>query len=325
MKKIAFVWYGKSTFIQQDYNILQKHFEVETARYDPFKSIFKIIRTVKNADVAFCWFADVWSFIAVVSAKLFKKKSVVVVGGYDVECLREIGYGMCTKPFWRRWMRTFTLRHATTLLAVSEYTAQKMHPFIYKDAHKLKVVYNGVDTKYFLPKGIKENIVLTVVSSGDNDIIALKGLDKFIQVARYVSDATFVVIGLNQKDRYTLSKMNSSDNIKLIGKIAQSDLLQWYQKSKVYCQLSKVESFGMSLAEAMACGCVSVTTRVGGLIEVIGNEGYTVSCDMEEIVSRIEKALCAFPYEGYAACTHLLKKFSVEQREQKLVHILEDI
>ena len=90
MKKIAFVWYGESTFIEQDAKLLEKHFDVMPVRFDGIKSIFKILKAVKDSDMGFSWFTDMWSFIAVVTAKVFRKKSVVVVGGYDVECAKEI-------------------------------------------------------------------------------------------------------------------------------------------------------------------------------------------------------------------------------------------
>ena len=339
MKKIAFVWYGESTFIKQDAKLLEKHFDVMPIRFDGIKSIFKIVKAVKDSDMSFSWFADVWSFISVVFSKLFKKKSIVVVGGYDVECLKEIGYGVCVKPWWCRWMRIFILKHATVLLPVSEYTARNVHPFVYNDAHKNKVVYNAVNTNYFKPKGKKENIVLTVASDGNNDIITLKGLDKFVELAKYIQDTKFVVVGLDEKTRYELSKIAISDNIKLIGKLPQDELLKWYQMSKVYCQLSKVESFGMSLAEAMACECVPVYMDVGALHEVVGTTGFVLLNDrlndeqevkqtkQEQRVRWIKKAMDydINIYIGYLARKRIQCYFSIVKREHELVQIIEDL
>jgi glycosyltransferase involved in cell wall biosynthesis len=330
MKKIAFVWYGReSTIIEQDYKLLEKHFDVEAVRFSGIKSGFTILNAVKRNDIVFSWFADVWSFVAVVAAKVFKKKSVVVVGGYDVECIKEIGYGMCMKPWWRKWMRTYALKHATIVLSVSEYTSIKAHYFIWTEVEKNIVVYNGVDTNYFKPGGAKENIVLTVASGGDNDIIALKGLDKFVALAKHVPRALFVVAGLNQTDRHALSKLYSTNNVKLVGRCTQQELLQWYQRAKVYCQLSKVESFGMSLAEAMACGCIPV----GGLPEVDGGCGRHVFYDskIEEVVDSVKWALKIEEHLGESTDVvmmgrnHIKQNFSIEQREQKLVQILECI
>jgi len=326
--KIAFVYYGDSTFVEQDYNILSKSFEVRKVQFAGIKSIYDIYKATKWADVSFCWFADVWSFIAVVSAKLLKKKSVVVIGGYDVECVKEIEYGMCTKPWWRRWMRTYTLKNATMLLAVSEYTAQKTHLFVYKDARKLSVVYNGININYFVPKGKKENIVLTVASGGNNDIIRLKGLDTFVKIAKYVRNTKFVVVGLDEKTRYELSKIAISDNIKLLGKLPQDELLKWYQRAKVYCQLSKVESFGMSLAEAMSCGCVPVVHGVGGMPEVECHTGIEVMlvANSKMVAHSIREALhIANDLKGVEAREHIQYCFSIEERERKLVQILEEI
>ena len=325
MKKIAFVWYGESTFIEQDAKLLEKHFDVMPVRFDGIKSIFKIVKAVKDSDMCFSWFADVWSFIAVATAKVFRKKSVVVVGGYDVECLKEIDYGMCTKPFWRRWMRTFALKHATRVLCVSEYTSIKVHYFICTEVEKNIVVYNAVDTNYFKPKGKKENIVLTVASGDNNDIIALKGLDKFVEIAKYIQDTKFVVVGLDEKTRYELSKIAISDNIKLIGKLPQKELLKWYQMSKVYCQLSKVESFGMSLAEAMSCGCVPLVARVGASEEIVGDWSL-FTCSEDQTVQQIKRGLVLNDDVIFKLSRQrVIENFPIEKREAKLIEILKDM
>ena len=336
--KIAFVYYGDSTFVEHDYTILSKHFDVRKVQFNGVENIYDIYKAVMWADATFSWFADVWSFIAVATAKLFKKKSVVVVGGYDVECLKDIGYGMCTKPWWRRWMRTFTINNATPLLAVSQYTKSKAQSYL-KYPRDIEMVYNAVDTNYFIPNGKKENIVLTVASGGNNDIIALKGLDAFVKLAKYIQDTKFVVVGLDEKNRYELSKIAISDNIKLIGKLPRHELLKWYQRAKVYCQLSKVESFGMSLAEAMACECVPLYMDVGALHEVVGTTGFVMLNDrlndeqevkqtkQEQRVRWIKKAM---DYNinmsiGYLARKRIQQNFSIEEREQKLIQLLEKL
>ena len=76
-----------SSFIQNDLDILRRHFEVRVAQYQGKKKMFKfLIETIKGvlwSDVTFSWFADVRAFAAVLFSKIFRRKSIVVVGGYE--------------------------------------------------------------------------------------------------------------------------------------------------------------------------------------------------------------------------------------------------
>ena len=101
-------------------------------------------------------------------------------------------------------------------------------------------------------------------------------------------------------------------------------LLQYYQKAKVYCQLSTQESFGVALAEAMACGCVPVVTRKYSLPEVVGDTGFYVPYnDPETTAEAIKKALRSD--KGAKARERVKKKFSEEQREKRLLQEIIEI
>jgi len=52
---------------------------------------FLLFKGVLWADITFSWFADTHAFLAVLLSKLFRKKSIVVVGGYEVANVPEIG------------------------------------------------------------------------------------------------------------------------------------------------------------------------------------------------------------------------------------------
>jgi hypothetical protein len=86
-----------SQFIQNDLDILRRHFEVRVAHYQGKKRLLKfLIETLKGvlwADLTFSWFADVHALVAVLFSKIFRRKSIVVVGGYEVAKVPEIGRG----------------------------------------------------------------------------------------------------------------------------------------------------------------------------------------------------------------------------------------
>ncbi|NQE04613.1 hypothetical protein C5S32_01970 [ANME-1 cluster archaeon GoMg1] len=60
---------------------------MKVAYYQGKKRMLKfLIGTLKEvlwADVTFSWFADVRAFAAVLFSKIFRRKSIVVVGGYE--------------------------------------------------------------------------------------------------------------------------------------------------------------------------------------------------------------------------------------------------
>ena len=92
--KILFVCPTFSSFIQNDLDILRKHFDVRVAHYQGKNGIPKfVIATLKGvlwADVTFSWFADVHAFATVLFSKIFRRKSIVVVGGYEVAKVQRI-------------------------------------------------------------------------------------------------------------------------------------------------------------------------------------------------------------------------------------------
>ena len=324
--KIVFIYYDFSSFVKQDYEILSKHFEVEKVNYRTPKDIFKMARAIFNSDLTYAWFASGHSFIAVLLSILLRKKSVVIVGGYDVAFAPEINYGQYTLGWHKRKYADFVLKNADLVLAVSEFT--KKEAIVRVTSQKIKLIYNAIDINLFRPRserdsGERENIVLTV-ASGQKDVIRLKGLDAFIKAAAYLPDARFVVLGLSQQDINTLKRLRSSSNVELSGYMDQGHLITYYQKAKVYCQLSYRESFGMALAEAMACGCVPVVTKRGALPEVVETTGYFVPYgDPKAIAKGIEMALSS--NKGNDARERIKSMFSMQRREEKMVSLLENL
>ena len=61
---------------------------MRVAHYQGKKRMLKfLIETLKGvlwSDLTFSWFADVHAFAAVLFSKIFRKKSIVVVDGYEV-------------------------------------------------------------------------------------------------------------------------------------------------------------------------------------------------------------------------------------------------
>jgi glycosyltransferase involved in cell wall biosynthesis len=313
--KIAFVYYSPSSFVMGDLQALSRHFVVEEVRYRKISDIVKLIRAIRKADLSFSWFADGHSFLAVLFSKLSGKKSVVVAGGYDVASDPELGYGQYTLGWHKRLYTYFALKHADAVLAVSQFSAKEV--LSRARPKRIEVVYNGVNTERFKPKGKKEDLVLTV-GSGSGSVLKLKGIDTFVQAAKLTPESKFAVLGLSSEDMERLKSLGPSENVELRGYVSQDELVGYYQRARVYCQLSYRESFGMALAEAMACGCTPVVTERAALPEVVGDMGFYVPFgDSEATAAAIKAALSSDKAKEVRSWVE--SRFGIHHRELELV------
>lgn len=319
--KLAFIYNHSSSFIRQDAEILARHFQVEEVNYIGPSDIPRIARAIWRSDVTFSWFASGHSFLAVLFSILFKKKSVIVAGGYDVAFAPEINYGQYTQGLQKRMYSDFVLKNADIILAVSEFTKSEL--LSRQRPKRVEIVYNGIDTDKFKPEGKKEELVMTV-ASGLGNVIKLKGIDSFLKAANYLPDKKFLILGLSDHDKETIHSQNSIGNLEIHGRVSHKELIGYYQRAKVYSQLSYRESFGIALAEAMACGCIPVVTARGAMPEVVGDTGYYVPYgDEKATADGIRDALKSDI--GALARKRIEDNFSAKKREKALAEAIGEL
>jgi len=310
-------------FLKRDVAILRNYFNIRTApgfdRKKPITSTLKILKGTLWADLTFSRFADIHAFLAVLCSKIFRKKSIVIVAGYDVAKVPEIGYGIMLHPILSRMVK-YALKHTDRLFAVSEFNKKEILKYV--NRKDIPVVYglNAVDYNKFEPSGAKEELVITV-GFIRHATIKLKGFETFLKAAKYLPNVKFALIG-NCSD-------NSIEYLKAIAPVnvsfaSDEALLKWYQKARVYCQLSYYESFGVALAEAMSCECVPVVTNNGALPEVAGDTGFYVPYgDAEATAEAIKRGLNSD--KGKQARDRIKRMFPLERRKRELVSEVEDL
>lgn len=328
-KRMAFVYFHPSSswipsFIEQDFKILSKYYNCGLLNFRGLTDFYKILKLIILSDICFSWFASGHSFIAVVLSKLFKKKSVVVAGGYDVADSPEINYGLYTLGLMKKMRANFVLKCADLILAVSNFT--KEEAIAQSKPKRIIVLYNAVDIEKFRPEGSigKKGDMVITVASGLGDVIKLKGLDVLLKAAELLPHVEFIILGLTSENKQALKNMILSGNVKLCGYMNQEELLTYYQKAKVYCQLSYRESFGLATAEAMACGCVPVVTDRGALPEVVGDTGFYVPYGDEKATAKgITSALES--NKGALAMKRIEEKFSMRKRERALLEVIQSL
>lgn len=310
-------------FLERDVELLRKHFEVRTVptfnRKRPIATlpnVFRIFNGVLWADVTFSQFADTHAFFAVVFSKVLRKKSIVVVGGYEVAKVPEIKYGAMLNPMFRQVVG-FILRHADKVLTTSDSLRKDTIANARVNGKNIETVPECYDSEQWKLSSDKEDIVMTVASITNNTVIKRKGLDTFIKAASHFPDVKFIIIGDNTNGL----QAGSAPNVEFPGFISSKDLPKWYSRAKVYCQLSLYEGIPNALCEAMLCECVPIGTHNCGIPTAMGETGYYVSYgNVEATVKAINEALNSG--KGKEARRRIKGMFPIERRERELVREL---
>ncbi len=308
-------------FVSNDVRILGGLGRVTFLHYRRRADLFRLLRLVVSSDVVVCWFVLGYATASVLIGRSIGTPTVLIAGGWDVASEPGLGYGAMLDR--RRARKTrYALGHATQVLAVSDYTRDQVALWVSRD---VRVVPNGVDTDFFKPLGVSTKRVVTVAGVDSEVRFRVKGLDIFLEVARRIPEVPFLLVGGHGPswDRRIMDRAPA--NVRLLGRLGPSAIRQVYQTSHVYAQFSAHESFGVALAEAMACGCVPVASSRGGLPSLVGSTGYLVDYgDIDAAVSAVRNGL-ADEVAGTRARERIVAEFSLDRRRVELSRALEPV
>ncbi|HEX9979941.1 MAG TPA: glycosyltransferase family 4 protein [Flavobacterium sp.] len=68
-----------------------------------------------------------------------------------------------------------------------------------------------------------------------------------------------------------ISRKDLSQNVKLMGKIQNCELEQWFNAADFYISCSQYEGSGIALAEAMSCGCIPIVSNIPSFRHMTAN------------------------------------------------------
>jgi glycosyltransferase involved in cell wall biosynthesis len=179
-------------------------------------------------------------------------------------------------PFVRLFEKV-SLARSKHIIAVSNYVRdQLITEYGYKE--KITVIPNGIDINVFKPSKKKNNRKEKVLFTGQ--IIARKGVQFIIkampQVLKEHPDTVLVLAGTGNSGPYRrmLQDMKIPQRNFEFCSVDYQDMPQLYNQADIFVFPSLVESFPMSVLEAMACGLPAVASDVGDMPSLI-KEGIT--------------------------------------------------
>ena len=257
MKKVM-VYINRSSFIKSDIDILKCSEYKFTPSIKGFIKQFFYFLTHRY-DQYYIFFCDLHGLIPVLFSRLHGK-STILVGGYDA--VRIDDYGIFDGGVKSKIIKLIYKLAHDVIISSGDELKERLNRHIKTDA---EVIYPGIDTSFFTPaKGIKRDIdYITTAGATNEKIFYRKGLNRFINMAESNPDKKFVIINC--------SILININNIEVTGRVSDLELKKYYNRSKYYCQLSRYESFGISLIEAMSMGCMPIVSDVGMMKIIAGN------------------------------------------------------
>ena len=329
-KNILLVYNNFSTFVKTDYEILSEKYHVEKYQYKPVKGISRNVLEfikqflfltfhIKKYNVIYIWFGDYHSFLPVLFSRVFKKKSFVVIGGYDVANLPEINYGSLSRPL-RKKLTLFSFRHATLCLPVVEGLEEKLTQICPKA--KSKTIHTGY--QFQLNEKLdfdatREKIILTVSITGNYQRYMIKGLDRFKELAKKLPEYKFIVVGVKEVAKSLFEPIPK--NLILYPPVEQNELTTFYKQASYYAQFSRSEGLPNALCEAMLYGCVPLGMNTGGISAAINPYGLLIkSWSPETILAYLKTPLQK--NRRALISESISQKYSLSKRKLELRHAM---
>ena len=350
---ILFIYHTNATFVKKDYLILKTKFKIKTFYYNAknnlISNLFYQIKLlcwlsfkIWKAKVVYIWFADYHAFLPILFSRIFKKKSIIIVGGFDAVSIPEYKFGLFYEKNKkiRIQLAKFSYRNANYILPVDKTLVEGVNyyisgkgistgvkHFVKNLKGKFKVVATGYDSNtWFKKKDLKrENTVLSIGGVPDIRTFKRKGFDLLLEIAHKMPDVKFEIIGLNDK-MLKFTKNIATDNVKLLGFISNEKLIDYYSKAKVFCQLSLSEGLPNTLCEAMLCECIPVGSNVNGIPTAIDDCGFILKeKNVDKAVLLIKKALNSDESLGKKARQRVINNYSFEKREKEITLLIKKL
>ena len=192
----------------------------------------------------------------------------------------------------KRYFRSLQDLH---LVTVSRWLEQQVRLSFMQDMD-IRTIYNGLDTEVFRPSGTPP----TSVTDGHPLVLGVcnawydwKGLDDMAALREILpDDYEVMVVGVNEDQMHRLPEgitcIRRTDSV--------SQLAEIYSQADVFVNPSKVESFGMTTAEALSCGTPSIVYDTSACPEVVDNlTGRVVPLGDVNALAKAVTEICSLP------------------------------
>jgi len=207
----------------------------------------------------------------------------------------------------------------------------------------VKTLLNGVNTKKFQRDVLKGNVIRNKFKIPENALVIgnlavfrdQKNIPDWLYAFKKISDKVENVFGLlvgagplENEIKVLVSSLGLEKKVILPG--LQTDTVSYFSAMDIFMMSSEFEGLPIALLEAMSMKCAVVSTKAGGVVEVIRDTKDGILCEVGDIESLSNSTLSliqnASVRENFqkAARLRVIKEFSLENMVQKLEDVYEN-
>jgi glycosyltransferase involved in cell wall biosynthesis len=223
---------------------------------------------------------------------------------------------------------------ADSVIAVSQFTKNKIVDHYGIDPEKVHVVHNAVEfTKESSHRrndfALKQHEKLVLFLGR---ITLQKGPDYFVYAAKKVLEhdpnVKFVIVGKGDMEHFIINKiaeLGIADKVLFTGFLSGPKIDEIYQMADVYVMPSVSEPFGITPLEAMRNGTPVIISRQSGVSEVVD---HCLKVDFWDINQLANKILSVLNYKSLHSCLQdngyaEVNKFSWNESAKKCISVYE--
>jgi glycosyltransferase involved in cell wall biosynthesis len=237
---------------------------------------------------------------------------------------------------------------ANCYIASSRFTQKMMKEQNYYPNNLIQTISNGVNINLFKPTNNdnKNHIKDSLNISKDKIIISFvgrkqtgKGFEVFLQVAESIlkryDNIIFLAAGQepnNSETKILSLRRKLKNNYIDLPPLEHAQLNTIYQISDITLLPTKMEAQGMTVVESISCGCITISNKVGGVIDTIidGYNGFFLdnSNDVEKAISKVKYVinnLHRLDYIRKNARKVAVEKFDWKVQTQKLEQVYKEV
>ena len=313
-----------ATFVHTDRKILESAHSVDFLSFRwTVGRVALLLRRVRSSNLIFCWFAGHHTYLAALSGRLAAKRVIVAASDYDLANEPSFNYGSMRGGL-RKQINNQIFRMADVVVVPSKFSYKLAirNTVLRAMPWKLCIIPHGFEDRTTLPCTQRERAIATVGELNSENWIR-KGHREFVEAVGEIPTVKAYLVGaLSDRGIARRIKQRAGVNLSLTGFLTDAALEALLGRIKVYAQLSYMEGFGCSVAEAMLAGCIPVITDRGALPEVVGDCGfYTEYGDVHAARDALEAALTDHR-TGFRARERVLDCFPYERRHAELLRVI---
>lgn len=315
---------GLQTYRENNVNV----FRFQTPAIPRNKYLYSDLKTIIGK-LVFKKYVNKFGFPDLIHAHVFLAGGLAmwIKKKYNIPFMITEHYSYFQDGTLRAWEDRLAKRifHESILnIAVSPSTASYLQN---RYACQMHYLPNMVDTDFFKPEERQNTKKLTFVSLGSLD--SNKNHEMMISAFKQamselkVNDYELKIIGEGHLRKH-LSRLiyenGLKNKVKLLGRLSRDEVRRVFNTADYYVHSSLVETFCISMIEAMSCGLPVLTTRCGGPESIIIDDDLGVLCDKDKnsLADGLKKIL-SYQFDRKKIRQYIINKFSKEVIAQLLL------